>query len=127
MKIIGLDNRTYTLTPKSSPRSNASQLHLQGMKLLSEMFPFSRLYQEVSLPSTRLFADIMILPDRIIVELNGRQHLHFVPHFHKTKSGFLKAQYKDRQKEEWVEKNGFTLIKLNWDEIDNWKEIIERR
>ena len=60
----------------------------------------------------------------LAIEVHGRQHYEFVPFFHKTKSDFLLARKRDRDKAEWCNLNNVTLVVLPHDEEDKWKNLI---
>ena len=50
------------------------------------------------------------------IEFDGRQHYSYVPHFHKTLSGFKRAQERDRMKNKYCLRNNIPLIRVPyWD------------
>lgn len=51
-----------------------------------------------------------------LIEIDGRQHYTFVKHFHKSYSGYLKAQERDRIKNKFALLNNIPLIRIPyWD------------
>ena len=122
MKVTGFDGREHALTFKrfrgNSGRDNKSSHHIRARELLSELFPYQRIYEEVTLPGSKtistglLYADFLIPNKYIIVEVHGKQHYEYCSHFHKTKADFMKSRKRDKKKIEWCELNDFTIIVL---------------
>lgn len=71
------------------------------------------------------------LPDfNILVEYQGAQHYVYTPHFHKSKSDFLKAQERDRRKIAYCLAQGIKLYEIPYWEVENIKtseEIFQDR
>ena len=134
MKVIGFDGGEHALTFKrfrgNSARDNKSSHHLRVRGLLSELFPFERIYEEVTLPGSKtistglLYADFLIPNRNIIVEVHGKQHYEYTTHFHKTKADFMKSRKRDKKKIEWCELNDFTIIILPYNREEEWKTLI---
>ena len=75
-----------------------------------------------------LYLDFFIPNLMLAVEVHGRQHYEYVPFFHKTKAGYLKARARDEDKKEWCELNNINLIALNYLEDENsWRKSLEKR
>jgi len=134
MKVTGFDGREHALTFKrfrgNSGRDNKSSHHIRARELLSELFPYQRIYEEVTLPGSKtistglLYADFLIPNKYIIVEVHGKQHYEYCSHFHKTKADFMKSRKRDKKKIEWCELNDFTIIVLPYNKEDQWKNLI---
>ena len=134
MKVTGFDGREHALTFKrfrgNSRRDNKSSHHIRARELLSELFPYQRIYEEVTLPGSKtistglLYADFLIPNKYIIVEVHGKQHYEYCPHFHKTKADFMKSRKRDKKKIEWCELNDFTIIVLPYNKEEQWKNLI---
>ena len=134
MKVTGCDGREHALTFKSfwgnSGRDNKSSNHIRARELLSELVPYQRIYEEVTLPGSKtfstglLYADFLIPNKYIIVEVHGKQHYEYCSHFHKTKADFMKSRKRDKKKIEWCELNDFTIIVLPYNKEDQWKNLI---
>lgn len=105
-----------------------SSLHLATRKLLSSHFPTLQLLEEVPIPLRKnevLYLDFYIPLKKICVEVHGEQHFKFVPFYHSTVLNFLKAQKRDRDKQEWCEINGLKYIGLRFDQSkDEWSKLI---
>lgn len=133
MKVKGLDSRWYNLDLSSCKMNKdrpCSSLHLRARRVLAQLFPLDRIYEEVTLPGcpTTLYADFLVPLRRLVVEVQGRQHEEFVPHFHhQDRLNFLRGQSRDRRKREFCELNGITLIALSHEETDEqWGAAIRQ-
>jgi len=136
MKVIGLNGREYNLDLKkylSNNRRKVSNYHAQARELIHDLFRGYSILEEVKLPGSRnaakksvLFLDFLIPNAKIGVEVQGKQHYEFVPFFHKNKAGFFEARARDITKAEWCDINDISLIKLKYDEPDNWRNQLER-
>ena len=134
MKVIVFVGIDHALTFKrfrgNSKRDNKSSHHLRARGLLSELFPFEKIYEEVTLPGSKtistglLYADFLIPNRNIIVEVHGKQHYEYTTHFHKTKADFMKSRKRDKKKIEWCELNDFTIIILPYNREEEWKTLI---
>lgn len=49
---------------------------------------------------------------KLAVEYDGAQHFKFIPHFHKTKEGFMNQRYRDYMKDQMCKENGIVLIRV---------------
>jgi hypothetical protein len=133
MRCKGLDNREYSLNFVEKRRGKVSQYHEKARELLTELFPFDKIYEEVRLPGSSssrnadLTADFFIPSKLLILEVQGEQHGKFNSFFYPTRLDFFKAQARDRSKKEWCEINGITLIELQYDKSSDWTETIKSR
>lgn len=65
-----------------------------------------------------------------LVEFDGEQHFKYVPYFHKTPSGFRRAQERDRQKNKYCLMHNIPLIRIPyWDleELTLQKVLTEKK
>lgn len=67
----------------------------------------------------RMPYDIEIPNLKLIIEVQGEQHLKYIPHFHKDINGFYHRQDLDNYKKEFAEKQGYRVIYITYDEIEN--------
>ena len=136
MKIIGLDGRehkwNFSKYYKRKQRANKSKPHMQALELVKSLYPHYTIYEEVTLPGSQitgrrslLFADLFLPDLPMIVEVHGKQHYEYVPHFHKDRMGFAQAKKRDRDKIEWCEINDITIAILPHNEKDQWETIIK--
>lgn len=129
MKMVkGLDGKQYkfNLHGHSKKLQNKSEPHLAARALLQELFPQTSILEEVPLPSTRLIVDFYLPSYNLMVEVNGRQHSEYIPHFHGSEDEggrmkFYQGKKRDRLKREWCEINNITLVSLEYNERENWK------
>ncbi|GEM_PF-652214 len=140
MIVKGFDGKDYKWSahrhkPTQDDTRPRSKNHLRARAVLRELFPRDVILEEVPLPGSKtqsrhstLFADFYIPNRNLIVEVHGRQHYEYVPHYHKTKMGFYKAKARDRDKIDWCSINDIEIITLNHsDSDDDWKRrILER-
>lgn len=73
--------------------------------------------------------DIEIPSLKVIVEIQGPQHYNYIEYFHGSEDNFHYQQRKDDYKRRYAEKNGYKVIYINYDEIENgqYKQILEFR
>lgn len=132
MKVKGLDGRAYNLdlsgrVPLESEQGG-SLPHARCRALLERLFPAERRLEEVPLPgSGQLRLDFLLPGRRLAVEVHGEQHYRFVPHFHKTRLGFLQHRKRDTLKVDWCVLNRLTHVELPDGESDaDWAARIRR-
>jgi len=87
------------------------------LSILNEMFPANphrRVFSEhyVKFKDTRLFFDFYIKELNCLVEVQGRQHIKFVKHFHGSLDNFKAQKYRDNLKIEYVQENNLYLIRI---------------
>lgn len=126
MKVLGLDGKSYTLKiePSDVDDENRSSFHLKARSLITQIFPLDSILEEITLPGTRLKADFLILLRRIMIEVQGKQHSEFSPHFHKNLGEFYKGKIRDEQKREWCQINKFYYVELDSCDTNSWEQKI---
>lgn len=106
-------------------RARCSEYHKTAREILSKLYPFDQILEEVHLPGTQLYADFFIPKQMLVVEVQGEQHTNFTPFFHKDKQSFGKAKQRDKVKLEWCEINNIRLVELSYTEDEQiWREKI---
>ena len=133
MNIKDLDGNTHlwNLTGNFAKgrTDNRSTYHLRARQLLSMNFPTLQMLEEVPIQlrkSEILYLDFYFPLTKTCYEVHGEQHYKFIPFYHNSYMGFLKAQKRDREKEEWCQINGIKLIELPYNEDDTvWTERIK--
>ena len=107
---------------------NRSSLHLTARELITSSYPTLQILEEVPIQlrkSETLYLDFYLPLKRICFEVHGEQHYKFVPFYHSTMLNFLKAQKRDREKQEWCEINNIQYIVLAYNETPElWLERI---
>lgn len=91
-------------------------------KLIGECYGGFRLCEEEPIPQqdgveSTLFVDFVIHELKLAIEVQGRQHFEYVPHFHKNMQGFEASQRRDAAKAQAVKDCGYTLMCFNGDEV----------
>ena len=88
--------------------------------LLKNRFPMCIILEEWQIPGkSGMTFDFIVLPEKLAIEVQGRQHYDFVKHFHRNIDGFKKQKERDKKKKEWCNVNGFSLY-----EIENESDFI---
>lgn len=130
MKVKGLDGRQYSFVLSDNQYSSAenkSSFHLEARSLISKLYPFDPLYEEIALPGTGtsqnsiLYADFVIPRRRLVIEVHGEQHYKFIPFFHIDMDGWRLQQLRDGNKRKWCEINHWNYVELKYDEQHDWQ------
>ena len=65
----------------------------------------------------RLFFDFYIKELGVLIEVQGRQHLEFIKHFHGSRESFLQQKYRDNLKIAYVQGNNeLHLVRFYYNE-----------
>lgn len=85
-------------------------------------------YEEFPVYGSLLKVDILNATRRIAVEVNGKQHGQYNKFFHNNDhANFLKSIKRDVQKRDWLERNGFVLVEVEFNEVSSIsKEFFEK-
>lgn len=81
-------------------------------RLLKEAFPNVTIKKEYKIVygKRNLFVDFYIPSYLVAVEVHGKQHDEFTPHFHGDERGWREHKRRDKLKEEWAAVNNVTLV-----------------
>lgn len=63
--------------------------------------------------------DIEIINKKILIEIQGEQHLKYIEYFHGTIENFYYQQRKDDYKKRFAESKGYKMIYIYYDELKN--------
>lgn len=128
MKLLSSNGQTYSIQPldyicSNNATANKSKGHLLARQLIKEIFVAEWILEEVpaKIGKQTLYVDFLLKSRQIVVEVQGIQHKEFTPHFHETQAGFRASQVRDQQKRLWCELNQFTLIELDSEQTDGWR------
>lgn len=85
--------------------------------ILKDLFPANphrRVYSEhyVNFKGTRLFFDFYIKELGVFIEVQGRQHVQFVKHFHGTAENFRAQKMRDNMKLTYVQEQEMCLVRV---------------
>jgi len=68
--------------------------------------------EEFPLPGTRLTFDFFNINKLIAIEVQGQQHLKYIPYFHQNKNNFINQMERDAQKTKFCQINNIQLIEI---------------
>lgn len=63
--------------------------------------------------------DVEIAGKKILIEIQGEQHLKFIEYFHGTPENFEYQKRKDDYKRRWAERAGYKLLYIYYDDFKN--------
>ena len=103
----------------------------QVQSLLDELFPanpYKRVFAEhyVKYKGAKLFFDFYIKELGVFIEVQGRQHVEYIEHFHGNMRGFRAQKYRDNLKIEYVYEQGKCLVRL-YDTEDITLDLIKEK
>lgn len=89
-----------------------SRKHRELFDLLKSLNPHLTIIEEYALRHNgkTYNIDLYVPQFSCAFEIQGAQHLHFSPFFHKTRSAFVKQQQRDVEKAFACEENGIRLL-----------------
>ena len=113
--LIGSKKRAKTpkkyLIKWGSP--SRSKIQFKTKRFLKKFWKDHVVFEEFPMVGSRLTFDFYNANKKIAVEVQGAQHLKYVPHFHgSSKSSFLSQVRRDQQKADFCKLNGITLIEI---------------
>ena len=96
-----------------------SRLSDEVRALIVEAFPHYKLWAEyyVNYNNIKLYFDFYLPELKIIFEAQGRQHDHFVEHFHRDAHNFQMYRKRDRFKKEWAYENGVVVVEIRNEDL----------
>lgn len=122
MRLLNIRGR---LTKKNVSRylirwdgSSKSQLQFRVKQFFKPYWCGHIVYEEFPVYGSLLRVDILNATLRVAIEVQGPQHSQF-HYFHgKQPLAYLDSIKKDVAKQEWLEKNDFNFVEINFDEVD---------
>jgi len=82
-------------------------------KFLKKYWQSHVVFEELTIPGTRLSLDFYNANKKIAIEVQGRQHTKYVPFFHGGyKSNFLSQLKRDQDKAKFCELNDVILVEI---------------
>ena len=104
-------------------QKSRSKIQFRVKQFLKHYWENHVVYEEFPVYGTRMKVDILNATKKIAVEVNGRQHSSFNAFFHNnSRAKYLASIKRDVEKREWLEKNGYTLIEIEEDEVNKLSE-----
>jgi hypothetical protein len=104
---------------------NISAPQSKIIETIKECFPSLKIEEEFSL-GDGLRLDIFIRSLGLGIEYHGRQHLHYVQHFHKSLDGFKKALQRDLLKVKRCKELSINLVIFLYDEDLSKESILKK-
>jgi hypothetical protein len=99
-------------------KESKSKIQFQTKQFLKPYWKGLIVYEEFPVYGSLLKVDIVNATLKIAVEVHGPQHgeLHY---FHNNSpNNYLESIKRDYKKLQWLEKNKFTIVEINHDEVD---------
>ena len=94
-----------------------SKLQFRVKQFLKPYWQGHIVYEEFPVYGTALRVDILNATLRIAIEVNGPQHSEF-HYFHNSQPlNYLAGVKNDVKKMEWLQRNDFIFIEINYDEV----------
>jgi hypothetical protein len=119
MKLFDIDGNLVNVDVRASnyPVKAKSRSSLQGQtgEKVEELYPYDPVLEDFTIPGSRMSLDFFLPQKKLAIEVDGRQHHEFIPHFHgdrATSTAFAKQKVRDSKKEQWCESNGIKLIRI---------------
>ena len=110
-------------------KPSRSKLQFNVKQFLKKYWKYQVCFEEFPVYGTKMSVDLINFTKKIAIEVNGPQHKEFNKFFHNnSKANYLNSIRRDWEKTEWLDKNGFTLIEIEHDEVENLSlEFIEKK
>lgn len=70
--------------------------------------------------------DFELPEEKIIIEVNGKEHYRFIKYFHGNKEGFEYQKYKDEVKREFALSKGYKYIELKWTKKHPYSWVVSK-
>ena len=99
-----------------------SKIQLKVKQFLKNFWENHIVYEEFPVFGTRLKVDFVNVTKYIAIEVQGQQHTSYNKFFHGSRTGYWKSIKRDVAKENWLIKNEFQLVEVNFDEVDDLSE-----
>ena len=96
--------------------SSRSKIQNKVKKFLKPHWSHHVVFEEFPIPATRLSLDFLNATKNIAVEVQGNQHIKYIPFFHQSRTDFLKQMKRDQIKENFCKINNITLVLIYQDD-----------
>jgi len=104
-------------------KPSRSKLQFKVKQFLKPFWRHQICFEEFPVYGSKMSVDLINFTKKIAIEVNGPQHKEFNKFFHNnSKANYLNSIRRDWEKTEWLEKNGFSLIEIEYDEVDGLTE-----
>lgn len=101
---------------KGAPSKGAQQVKL----FIQQNYSNCIWYEEMPIPTTRLKVDFCCPTKKIAIEYDGVGHISngFNKFFHRTRANYLNNIRRDELKDQALERNGYTVIRIFPEDLD---------
>lgn len=97
-----------------------SKVQFRAKQFFKKFWKTHIVYEEFPVFGSLMKVDFLNATKKIAVEINGDQHGEFNEFFHRgSKSVFHASLQRDAAKFRWLQKNGFELLEINENEVDD--------
>jgi hypothetical protein len=93
--------------------ASKSIFQLKIKQFFKNYWEYDNCVEEFPVGGTRLNCDIINFTKMIAVEADGNFHNTYSKFHHKNRLGFLNSLKRDQKKDEWLQKNGLFVIRIN--------------
>jgi hypothetical protein len=131
IKDLDGNNHNWLLTGNMAKGkvNHRSSYHLTARGLITLAYPTLQILEEVPIQlrkSETLYLDFYLPLKKACFEIHGEQHYKFIAFYHSNMLNFLKAQKRDKEKQEWCELNDIKYVVLSYNESEEaWSEKIK--
>ena len=93
--------------------SSRSKMQFNTKQYLKKYWSNDIVFEEFPIAGTKMTFDFYNPNKKVAVEVQGKQHLKYTPHFHgKSKSNFLSQIRRDNDKQKFCELNNIKLVEI---------------
>lgn len=94
-------------------KKSRSKIQFKVKQFLRPYWENHVVYEEFTIPQTRLSLDIVNETRKVVVEIQGQQHEKYNKWMHgNSRAKFRRQIHRDLKKAEWCEVNGFVLVEI---------------
>jgi len=116
-RLVSHNSLPYLIDWKKPSRS---KLQFRVKQFLKTYWGSHVVFEEFPVYGSQMKVDILNATTKVAIEVNGQQHGKFIPFFHgKHPINFLKSIKRDSGKREWLESNGYILVDIEYNEVDD--------
>lgn len=110
------NSRNYLIDWEKQSRSKFQK---SVKDFLQPYWQYDIVFEEMRIVGTRLSLDLYNANKKVAVEVQGRQHTKFIPHFHRNRLKFREQLSRDEIKLDFCRKNDISLIEIYPEDLVN--------
>ena len=110
-------------------KKSRSKIQFAVKQFLKPHWCYQVCFEEFPVFGTKMSVDILNATKKIAIEVNGPQHKKFNKFFHgNSRANYFNSIKRDWKKTEWLERNEYTLIEIEYNEIKDLSiEFIKKK